>query len=47
MQPKSILLDLPSTHNVVNHLHNKFVHWVCRLEVEIKVVNIFHGIECY
>ena len=47
MQPKSILLDLPSTHDVVNHLHNEFVRWVCRLEVEIKVVNIFHGIECY
>ena len=41
MQPKSILLDLPSTHDIVTHLHNEFVCWMGKLEVEIKVHSIF------
>jgi len=44
MRPKSTLLDLPSTHDVVNHLHNEFVHWMGKLEAEIKVLNILHRI---
>jgi len=47
MRPKSMLSDLPSTHDVVTHLHNEFVHWMGELEAEIDIVNIFHGIETY
>jgi len=47
MRPKLTLLDLPSMHDVVGHLHNEFVHWLDRLEVEIKVCDDFHGIEHY
>jgi hypothetical protein len=43
MRPKSTLLDLPSTHDVVNHLHNEFVRWMGKLETEIKVLNIHHS----
>ena len=32
-----MLQDLPSTHKVVNHLHNEFVSWMGKLEAEIKV----------
>ena len=47
MRPKSTLSDLPSTHDVVSHLHNEFVRWMGELEAEINVVNNFHGIETY
>jgi len=43
MRPKSTLSDLPSTHNVVSHLHNEFVRWMRELEAEINVLNNFHG----
>ena len=45
MWPTSILLDLPSTHDVSTHLHNEFVSWMGNLKAEIKVLNGFHGIE--
>jgi len=47
MRPKSTLLDLPSTHDVVNHLHNEFVRWLSELQAEIKVVSTVHGTEHY
>ena len=41
MRPKSILLDLPSTHDIVTHLHNEFVCWIGKPKVAIKVLSIF------
>ena len=41
MQPKSVSLDLPSSHDVMTHLHNEVVRWVGKLEAEIKVLAFF------
>jgi len=41
MQPKSVSLDLLSSHDVMTHLHNEFVCWVGKLEAEIKVLAFF------
>ncbi|KAF8235081.1 hypothetical protein L208DRAFT_1065881, partial [Tricholoma matsutake] len=35
MRPKSISLDLPTTYNVVKHLHNEFVRWIDQLKQDI------------
>ncbi|KAF8232058.1 hypothetical protein L208DRAFT_1064199, partial [Tricholoma matsutake] len=37
MRPKSISLNLPTTHDVVKHLHNEFVRWIDRLKQDIEV----------
>ncbi|KAF8232230.1 hypothetical protein L208DRAFT_1273067, partial [Tricholoma matsutake] len=37
MRPKSILQDLPTTHDVTSHLHNEFVKWLTQLKNDIKV----------
>ncbi|KAF8224865.1 hypothetical protein L208DRAFT_1308647, partial [Tricholoma matsutake] len=37
MRPKSMLQDLPTTHDVVNHLHNEFVKWLAQLKEDIDV----------
>jgi len=42
-----MLSDLPTTHDVVGHLHNEFVRWMGELEAEINVVNNFRGRETY
>jgi hypothetical protein len=47
MQPKLMLLDLPSAHNIIKHLHNEFVCWMGELEVEIKVLSTIHRKEDY
>ena len=41
MWPKSVSLDLLSSHDVMTHLHNKFIHWMGKLEAEIKVLAFF------
>ncbi|RDB23358.1 putative AC transposase [Hypsizygus marmoreus] len=35
MRPKTTKADLPSTHNVVVHLHNQFVEWLKQLKADI------------
>ncbi|KAH9072193.1 hypothetical protein EDB83DRAFT_2204585, partial [Lactarius deliciosus] len=37
MRPKSISKDLPSTHNVMRYIHNKFVQWLQELKDDIMV----------
>jgi hypothetical protein len=37
MRPKSNLNDLPTTCDVVSHLHNEFVKWLAQLKKDIKV----------
>jgi len=37
MRPKAALRDLPTTHDVVTHLHNEFVDWVAQLTKDIEV----------
>ena len=37
MRPKSGLVDLPTTHDVVTHLHNEFVKWLEQLKKDIEV----------
>ena len=37
MRPKSTLQDLPTTRDVGNHLHNKFVKWLAWLKDDIEV----------
>jgi len=37
MRPKARLQDLPTTHNIVNHLHNEFVRWLAQLKEDIDV----------
>lgn len=40
MRPKSNLQDLPTTGDVVSHLHNKFVKWLEQLKNDIKVSHL-------
>ena len=37
MRPKSISQDLPTTHDVISHLHNEFVKWLAQLRNDIEV----------
>jgi hypothetical protein len=37
MRPKTGLQDLPTTHEVVTHLHNEFVTWLEQLKKDIEV----------
>jgi hypothetical protein len=37
MRPKANLLDLPTTHDVAQHLHNEFVKRLAELKEDIKV----------
>ncbi|KAF8236928.1 hypothetical protein L208DRAFT_1217724, partial [Tricholoma matsutake] len=37
MRLKSMLQDLPTTHDIVNHLHNKFVKWLAQLKEDIDI----------
>ena len=41
MRPKSALQDLPTTHDVVNHLHNEFVKWVGQLKKDVEVRELY------
>ena len=43
MRQKLSLSDLPSTHDVVSHIHNEFICWMHELEAEINILNKFHG----
>jgi hypothetical protein len=36
-----MLLDLLSSYDVVSHLHNKFVHWMGKLKVDINILEHF------
>ncbi|KAH8999021.1 hypothetical protein EDB83DRAFT_2238045 [Lactarius deliciosus] len=40
MRPKLISKDLPSTHNVMRYIHNKFVQWLQELKDNIMVSRI-------
>ena len=37
MCPKSNLEDLPTTCDIINHLHNEFVKWLTQLKDDIQV----------
>ena len=37
MRPKSALVDLPTMHQVVTHLHNEFIKWLAELKEDIEV----------
>jgi hypothetical protein len=37
MRPKTLIADLPTTHNVKVHLHNKIVVWIRQLRSNIEV----------
>jgi len=37
MRPSTMTHDLPTTHGVVNHLHNEFVRWLRQLNADIEV----------
>jgi hypothetical protein len=45
MRPKSTLLDLPTAHNVTNHLHNEFVSWLGKLKANIKVISAIYCVK--
>jgi hypothetical protein len=38
MRPKTIKADLPTTYNVMSHLHNEFVGWLQQLKADIEVL---------
>jgi hypothetical protein len=37
MRPKTVVADLPTTHDVTVHLHNEYVDWIAQLGADIKV----------
>jgi hypothetical protein len=37
MWPKSTKLDMPTTHNILNHLYNKFIQWLQDISTAIEV----------
>ena len=37
MRPRSTRHDLPTTHDVLNNLHNKFVQWLQDMSADIEV----------
>ncbi|KIK78169.1 hypothetical protein PAXRUDRAFT_164713 [Paxillus rubicundulus Ve08.2h10] len=39
MQPASTKADLPSTHDVSNYVHNKFVLFIKKLKDELQVMS--------
>ena len=41
MRPTLALQDLPTTHDVVNHLHNEFAKWVSQLKDDIEVSEFY------
>ena len=41
MRPKSTLTDLPTTHDVITHLHNKFVKWLAQLKKDVEVSEFY------
>jgi len=45
MRPKSSSLNFPTTHDVANHLHNKFVSWVGEIKADIKVICASHSMK--
>ncbi|KAF8222795.1 hypothetical protein L208DRAFT_1320558, partial [Tricholoma matsutake] len=45
MRPKSILLNLPTTYDVIKHLHNEFIRWIDQLKQDIEVCSL-HSKSC-
>jgi hypothetical protein len=45
MRPKSTSLDLPTAHDVANHLHNEFVSWLGKLKADIKVISAIYRVK--
>jgi hypothetical protein len=41
MQPKANLQDLPTMHDVTQHLHNEFVKWLEVLNKDIEVSDCY------
>ena len=41
MRPKSTLTDLPTTHDVITHLHNEFVKWLAQLKKDVEVSEFY------
>ncbi len=39
MRPRTTRKDLPSTHDVVVHIHNEFVSWLKKLKSDIIISN--------
>jgi hypothetical protein len=37
MRPKTTLADLPTTHDIMSHLHNEFVGWLEEMKADIEV----------
>ena len=37
MRPKTLRVDLPSTHEVTMYIHNKFIMWLKELKTDIEV----------
>lgn len=40
MRPKTTDADLPTTHDILNHLHNEFVKWLQQLKTDIEVIRV-------
>jgi hypothetical protein len=38
MRPKTTNADVPTTHDVMRHLHNEFVGWLHELKADIEVL---------
>jgi hypothetical protein len=38
MRPKTTKADVPTTHDVMSHLHNEFVEWLLKLKADIEVL---------
>lgn len=41
MRPKTTKADVPTTHDVMSHLHNEFVGWLQELKADIEVLESF------
>ena len=37
IRPKTLCVDLPSTHKVMTYIHNKFIVWLKELKNDIEV----------
>ena len=38
MRPKTTKADVPTTHDIMSHLHNEFVEWLQQLKADIEVL---------
>jgi hypothetical protein len=42
MRPKTTKADVPTTHDVMSHLHNEFVGWLQEMKADIEEFRVNH-----